>query len=702
VARTGSFSPTSRWSAAEVAGRAFGTARRGYDPKEVRDFLEQLAGELEAATRREQELHERLAAAEEAARHPVLDEAALSAALGQRSAAVLRSAHEEAARIAQQAEEAAATAVRDAQAHATEVQVGAESQAAARIAEAELEANALRQHAKEEAMAVLEAARAEGESLVERAREHGRAMVDQAQEARRRVLADMAQRRRGMTEQIDQFRAARDEIAGSVMGVRRSLDRIVDDLGRADDAARAAAAQAAHAAHADAAPAAEGALVEEAERAAAELGTPTGALDEVVVAPRDTRGATRSAGLRFDDIATVVSPSPEPAVGEVTAQGDASSISGPDELPPAPAADPNEPGAAAESASGHDTVSEVEELFARLRARHTDAETPDEDAGSPAEPDETLVPGGAGKGADAPTLGADAPTLGADAPTLGAEDSAAPRATEHAPVTEHLPAEDSVPEVDAAPVADALPVVEASPVAAARGGDDPGADAEPASASPDAAALAARDEALGPIVPAMARRLKRALQDDQNRLLDRLRQGTGEWNDDLLAEEDAQRALYAKAAASGVRDAIAAGNALARSLSGGRQPKSSSPDPRTVDVIADDLAATIVALLRRRLEGAEIPDAAERIGAAYREWRGERIERLTEDRAIEAFDAGVLAGAARSKGLRWVRSESGPGCADCEDNALAGDVPMGEEFPTGHRYPPAHPGCRCLVVPTAS
>ncbi len=91
----------------------------------------------------------------------------------------------------------------------------------------------------------------------------------------------------------------------------------------------------------------------------------------------------------------------------------------------------------------------------------------------------------------------------------------------------------------------------------------------------------------------------------------------------------------------------------------------------------------------------------ERVGAAYREWRGERIERLVGDYALEAFSIGVAA-ASGGNGLRWVLAGGGTGCADCDDNALAGVVSPGEEFPTGHHHPPAHAGCRCLVVPTAS
>ena len=44
----------------------------------------------------------------------------------------------------------------------------------------------------------------------------GRDMLEQAQEARRRVLADMAQRRQALHIQIEQFRAARDQLAATV------------------------------------------------------------------------------------------------------------------------------------------------------------------------------------------------------------------------------------------------------------------------------------------------------------------------------------------------------------------------------------------------------------------------------------------------------------------------------------------------------
>jgi hypothetical protein len=107
-----------------------------------------------------------------------------------------------------------------------------------------------------------------------------------------------------------------------------------------------------------------------------------------------------------------------------------------------------------------------------------------------------------------------------------------------------------------------------------------------------------------------------------------------------------------------------------------------------------------VTMLRRRIaDGSDAgEEVAERVGAAFREWRGERIERLVGDFAVQAFSAGVAAATPPDGQVRWVMTSSS-GCSDCDDNALAGPVPIADGFPTGHAYPPAHSGCRCLVTP---
>jgi len=677
---------TSRVSANEVVRHTFVTVRRGFDPTEVRSYLELVARELQAWEQRDEDLREQLAEVQERAQHPVIDEASLTAALGQQSAQVLRNAHEEAARLALQAEQTATTLVREAQQQATEIMIQAESAGAERIAEAELAASGVRQETDQQTADRLAAARDDGAALLEQAREQGQAMIEQAQAARRQVLTDMAHRRRLMTVQIDQFRAARDELAASVLGVRDSVDRVVDDLSRADDAARASAADVARRQPAEPG---DDELLAEAEVVVAALdldlpatgppvhgadggpdpgGDPTVAVDRIVVPDIDAPLAPPPGPVPFDADsletggarAGAAAPSKQPskptqpkassakaatraappAAGEATLAVPANPAARPTATDPVTLASPAPPAATeAVPGGGFSGDSSVEDLFARLRAGR-----PDE--GPPPSP----PPATAAQGATTPPGGTPpVPSAEGEPPAAG---------------------------TDGAPVAD---------------GVDPG--------------VAQRAELLDPVVTKLARRLKRALQDDQNRLLDQLRAGSGAWDDGLLSTEEAQRRAYAEAAVANLADAAAAGIAFARRRSGARgaAPK---PDPKVADALADALAGNIVALLRRRLTGPEgagaggSDDATERVGAAYREWRGERIERLVGDVALGAFSAGVLAATPSGTGVHWVLGGTGAGCADCDDNALAGDVAPGEEFPTGHKHPPAHAGCRCLVVPT--
>jgi hypothetical protein len=46
--------------------------------------------------------------------------------------------------------------------------------------------------------------------------------------------------------------------------------------------------------------------------------------------------------------------------------------------------------------------------------------------------------------------------------------------------------------------------------------------------------------------------------------------------------------------------------------------------------------------------------------------------------------------------VEWFALE---GCDFCEENAEAGPIPMGSVFPSGDTEPPAHPNCRCSILP---
>ena len=545
---------SSRIATGDIARHSFAIVRRGFDADEVRAYLQSVARSVESLEEHEQELRAALADAEERAAHPVIEEATLTASLGQHSAQVLRHAHEEAARIVAEAQEGAATMLRDAQKQVEELQTRTEASAAERVGEVELLVANAETEARVERDRILAQAVAEGDAVLAKAKDEGRALLEQVQEARRRVLADLATRRRQMGVQIEQLRAARDEMAASVHGVRDRVDAIIGQLKRTDEEARAAALAVGDQARLHGGPATE-----------------AGAGDAPVQGEGDTEAGHGDASTSLPG-------------------GDEGSAGG---------------GGAAESAVLNSPPS-VDELFARIRA-----------------------------GSDSETSGAE----GADEPT-GAEGPGEARAEEG----ENGP----VPEL-----------------------------------------VARRDQLLHPVEARLTRSVKRALADDQNRLLDALRSSPAASDDAVVGEEEQHLAGYAAAARGHLGEAFAAGVTFA-----GEDPASVATGD-AVEQATDGMARSVVSTLRRRItEGSD--EAADRVGVAFREWRGERVERLVGDYATQAFSAGVRAAAGPGRPVRWVLTSSG--CSDCDDNVLAGAVAPREAFPTGHVHPPAHPGCRCLIT----
>jgi hypothetical protein len=225
----------------------------------------------------------------------------------------------------------------------------------------------------------------------------------------------------------------------------------------------------------------------------------------------------------------------------------------------------------------------------------------------------------------------------------------------------------------------------------------------------DEALLQRRDEAVGPIEISLARKLKRALQDEQNDLLDRLRGLRTQPTATLVLPGRAAHAeRFASAGRPMLDKAAKAGAAFFLSMTPGATAAGTDDSP-DLDDLAATLAAAIVDPLRARLERAFIDGydddpavLAESLGAAYREWKTQRIEQTAADHVATAFARGAFASTPEATPLRWlVEDVEGP-CPDCDDNALAGGLPKGEPFPTGQQYPPAHAGCRCLLVPVRS
>jgi hypothetical protein len=237
----------------------------------------------------------------------------------------------------------------------------------------------------------------------------------------------------------------------------------------------------------------------------------------------------------------------------------------------------------------------------------------------------------------------------------------------------------------------------ASPADAASGKGVPGGDA-PTDAA-DESALQQRDQVLEPLGAQLVRKLKRALQDEQNEVLDRLRTARGASAPDtvLLSVVDQARRyrdvaepLLARASDAGMRSVL------------GNDARS---EPAVAVDLAVDLASDFVGPLRDRLERAlrASPEDAEAtvasLGAGYRQWKAERIEPIVRHHLAAAFAFGAYRSSPDDAELRWLVDDDEGACPDCDDNALAGPTRKGATFPTGQAYPPAHTGCRCLLVP---
>ncbi len=588
----------------DVARHTFASVRRGFDPGEVRDYLESIADGLRGLAEREREILQELAASEVRAANPVLDEPTLTEALGKETARVLHSAHEVAAEVLANAEAEAQRLLGEATDTAEQARSRADTLVSDRSAEVEEAVRVLRERTDLQVATALDKARDEAELMAERAREECRAMVEEAQQLRARVLADLSRRRRVLHAQIEQLRAGRERLAQTVQDVRTSVESIADELFNAENDARLAA---------------EAAGREAAERP--DEGTPE-ELAAILVA-EETEAA---AALGEVPDATEHGDGP-PVVGSPTDEG-----TGPETAAATEPGDVAAPGAAS-TAEAAPPVEEVDALFAKIRAAHAQP-VPSEPA--VAEPDPEGDPSETGEIPSAVTPEGEA---------------------------------------DEGPPADRHPMA------------------------------VRRDEMLRPIVTALGRRLKRTLQDYQNDLLDALRSRGATWSSDLLPPEGEHLDRFATSALPALEQAAEAGVAFAATGSDDR------PSGDALVGIADQLAEALAGPLRRRLleedglDGAEESVAVEHIGSAFREWKGERVEGLAADHVLAAFSLGTIAAATGGSGaeIEWIAVPP-PGetpCPDCEDNGLNGPQQAGEPFPTGNPHPPAHPGCRCLLVPAS-
>jgi DivIVA domain-containing protein len=648
----------------EVARKQFSTAFRGFDQYEVRAFLAQVASTIATLREREKAFREKVAGLEAASPAPHrADEVDLEQALGAEMTKVLHAAREAASEIRVHAEESVARLLREATDEAASLRADAESILAKRTEEAEAQAAA----------------------LIAAAEERGREMVGEAQSVRERMLKDLSRKRKVAAVQLEQLLAARQRLLDAYDVVRQNLDSVTDELNGAEEQAKLAADVAGFKRRAE----------EPADDV--ELSTPVS-----------------DAGPSHEPEST---PEPEPSSPTVVVIEDADAAAGdPTGGSGAPGDDRRssslrllrrkpEP---VESIEDGGSEGEVHEGVRLLRPEATPAPRPvslvrdepesaGEELGEPELPDAAVD-----DDLDEPDLPEDevldgevldGEGFGDDAPAAPVEDLFARLRADRAAALEHAQTVLTEPEPEAAvePESESEPEPEVAV-------DEPGADVGVPPESPEAAGDAvfeARDAALEPLERALTRALKRALADEQNEVLDTLRRAKRTPSlEELMPSAERHAERFAAVSGEHLRAGVEVGAA---------SHDGAAPD---VDELAHQFGADITddvrARVGRALDSTGNDDEAlvEAISATYREWKTSRSEPFARHHLAAAYALGAFS-ALEDGSLRWIVDVAEGGCPDCDDNALAGPTPKGERYPTGQAHPPAHMGCRCLVVPLA-
>jgi DivIVA domain-containing protein len=701
-------------SADMISARRFAQSWRGYDTEEVTQFLGQVAVQVRALRERSEQAESDRREAEQRASHPQIDEATLMLAVGEETASILRSARSAAAEITAKAQANADSIGAAADTRAAELLAQAEALLAARTAEADLVASQIHEHATAEAEHTRELAQQQANELTEEAALKCAETVQAAQAVRERILTDLARRRKLGTVQIEQLRAGRERLLDAYLVVRRTLDEVTDQLQRADAEARAASEGAGrqHALDPDemldlrrqdawhAGPAGETKVSTPTPSGAraASSGASEAPAAAAPVAPKAGTAVNASSAGEADKHTGLVQPDKAATQLDKTIAGATAVVSRTDAIesvrilrqePPVVANVPEPVGSAPEAA---ETVVSTPEAV-------VSAPAPEAAMGAP-ERDE--APGPANDGPDGPSQDEVQGLFARIRASRAEATTSARQALYEADGEQGAGGNGTGPEGAEA----SATVVPAGLDVAASAND--GA-AETAQAGPGLSTViedffAQRDEVTDRLQSSLARKLKRALQDEQNALLDHLRNLKGPVTAaEALPNVEEQPDRFVDAGRPVLEQAAQAGSDLVATLFTGANPPVQA-GPEVIDSLAEELGRAIAEPLRQRLElalrssGADPAEMAEALGPAYREWKTQRMEAAARDQVAVALARGAYLAFPEHALLRWLASPAPGGCADCEDNALAGDQPKGETWPTGQLYPPAHPGCRCALA----
>ena len=678
-------------SPAAVGSAQFEVVRRGYDQGEVRDFLRMVSAELARLQERERFLESEMRAMQTRGLSDpgVLDEATVTTLLGEETARVLSVAREAAQQMRVRAAESAERLVRDANLEVARMHEQADIEVARRLSDA------------------LE----DSESEIELAKQQGREMVNEAREYSEKKLSELARRRELAKQEIEQLVRDRDRLMSAFERARLAANDVMGDLTEFDDA--------------------DGDLLR-----AIPKGVVDRKIQNVVQFDRekfedDTSEHSIPVVTDLSKLETVQQPFltqepdlvPELEVEKPLVQRIEKLVEKPVEktvIKPIekpvekiveeplkvesevrPETKTDEPDA------GH--RANVIQLFGRTSRRlhpstdvpadsSSDAPTSDqqlEEVVQAVEPVQTVQP------------------EQKQEPVLEVVKATPKPKTEKARVVPKKSGVDDLfaklRQAGAGTVATSIkPVAPTeSPIESPIKSTLDASSNEQKAPKADTKIFTKRDESLAPMIELLGKKLRRVLADEENSVLNYLQSKKAQVAlETVLPSFDSQVQSFVEATSKDLIEiAMAGAQSLTKSLKADLRKKVSNTT--VMQVMSKNLADTIVLPLRTRIQkcveksAGDSNEMSSLIRTVYREWKMQQIDKLVGDIARLAYSRGAYLVLDSGTKVCWMVDPNGPACSDAEDNSLAGAIARGEYFPTGHEHPVAHPGCRCLVVPSS-
>lgn len=633
-----SFSRPDPSSPAAVGSAAFPVNRRGFDQGEVRDFLRMVAAELARLQERERFLESELRTMQTRGMSAPgrLDEETVTTLLGEEAARVLSTARDASTQIRDRAEESATRLVKDA------------AEDAARI----------RESAHIEAARIHEDAVRDAEQEIEMAKQQGREMVNEARAYREKVLSELSRRRDAARSQIEQLLHGRDRLLNAFERARLASEDVINGLTDAHDEPEfiidltptTGPVPIVNPEHPSVKPfdheeedsgrASEVVMHEVGEEITHEEET----LEEIVEELIEPISLIDHEEIFNEEVVTVPEHPVHGILDSPVVVEEAESV----------VEDHNEQ----EDATQTNVVSlfgrgrRVDEVPEIIETEVTETEVVNEI--------EPLVE-------STPTV-----------ETVSAVDDIFARLRESS--TAVVAAETKTEVVTEAPVVTAKVAVVAEP-----------------------ARFEERDEALSPLVGVMSRKLKRVLADEQNEVLQHLKLKKSSLEmDAFLGSVNDHAARYVQAVLDEVMAVAGAGAKSVKDAGGtSRRVTQKAVSAHVAAVIAEGFVHKFRDETRIAIGEAE-GDRAILSGLmrdVYRAWKTDLLDQYIDDIACSTYSKGGFLALEPGVPVAWVVDPASGCCSECEDNSLAGALNKGTEFPTGHEFAPAHPGCRCLVYP---